>query len=241
MSDLLRGGSLGQHYHLTEEEHAKLALGSIAARTVYTSGTAQTHNFQSGIACAIVEAIAGGGGGGSGNDVGNGGGGGAAGGYFSKRLTSALTSLTYTVGAGGAGGAAGQNHGVAGGDTVIVHDGTTYTAKGGNRGTFTGDGGAGVEGSGGDIASPGAPGGYGMQSSFYYDGETWVHQRTSGAGGSSMFGGGGRGRISETSRINGAAATGYGAGGAGGLPQPGGYTASGGNGSGGLVIITEFR
>lgn len=194
--------------------------GRIAARTIYTTGTAQTHTFQARTNSAIVEGIGGGGGGGGGG-VGGAGSGGGAGGYFKKRLTSLQASLTYTVGGGGGASA-------SGGTTTVVHDGVTYTATGGSGGTSSvvvADGANGGTASNGDINIPGGPGFTGFG---YTDAGGAPSQYMSGNGGSSLLGAGGK-----RGSAGGSAGTGYGSGGGGG-------GTAGGAGAGGVVIVTEY-
>lgn len=189
----------------------------------------------------LVRMIAGGGGGGGGAS-GAGispAGGGAAGAYFEKWIdpSAAITGGAVTIGAAGAGGAAGNNTGTTGGDSSIVIQGTTYTAKGGLGGTgainFSGagfiTGGLGVAGSSaGDIVTPGGPGHYGIS--------LGTPTGTAGDGSNSQWGGGGRG--AQGVDANGSAAVGYGAGGGGGMGAA--TTSAGGAGTIGLIIVEEY-
>ena len=88
----------------------------------------------------------------------------------------------------------------------------------------------GLTAGGGDLASAGEGGGPGLRLANAATGGV------SGNGGSSPFGGGAVGRV--TAGV-GNAASGYGAGGSGGVA--GGTSQAGGAGSGGLVIVYEFR
>lgn len=212
--------------------------GLFVKQTVYTSGSAATHTYQAGISSAIIEGIAGGGGGGgasfSSPNMGFGAGG-AAGGYFSVRVTAGLTTAVYTVGAAGSAGANTGGTGGTGGDTIVVHNGVTYTAKGGLGGVgqaaaTTLDaalGGAGVAGTNGDILSPGSCG----QNSVRFSGILG----SSGAGGASVLGGGG-----AASKTNGAGKNGVGYGSGGGGAAAVSASQTGGTGIAGIVIITEY-
>ena len=212
--------------------------GLFAKQTIYTSGSAATHTYQAGISSAIIEGIAGGGGGGgasfSSPNMGFGAGGGA-GGYFSVRVTAGLTTATYTVGALGSAGANTGGTGGTGGDTIVVHNGVTYTAKGGLGGVGQAAGttldsalgGAGVVGTNGDILSPGACGANSVRFSGILG--------SAGAGAPSVYGGGGGARKTNGNGNNG---TGYGSGGGGAAAVSASVT--GGTGIAGIVIITEY-
>ena len=80
------------------------------------------------LTCDIL--IVGGGGGGGGNLAGGGGGGAV---LYTTNLNLSLGSYTITVGSGGAGGT-GISAGTNGGDSSIIINGITYTAKGGGGG-----------------------------------------------------------------------------------------------------------
>lgn len=197
-----------------------------------------TYTPSTGIQYAIIECVGGGaGGGGVTGTAANfyvGGGGGA--GSYSRAYVSAATigaSQTVTIGGGGNGGAAGSNAGSAGTDTSV---GTLCVGKGGSGGNFSsvaqnGIGGAGGVAGTGDFTPTGAPGAGG-----FYNSVNASIGTPAGLGGSSIFGGGG---TATTSHANGVAATSYGSGGSGGSSDNGSNFA-GGNGSAGVVVITEF-
>lgn len=180
--------------------------------------------------CLILAAGGGGGGGGVNGTLNNGAGGGGAG-QLAIVLATAATigaSQTVTIGAGNAGGTTSGTNGTAGGDTSV---GAVVVAKGGSGGIgatggATGIGGAGGTGGTSDIATTGAPGqtGAGQASSVNFGG----------AGGSTLFGGGGVGSVNAT----GGAATGFGGGGGGGSGSASAH--AGGAGSGGAVYIIEL-
>lgn len=204
-----------------------------------------TYTPTAGMQYCIVEAIGGGGGGGgcisSSATRGSGGGGGGAGGYSRKTLSAATigASKAVDIGALGGGGASGNNAGSAGADTTL---GTTLVVgKGGSGGAGGSDTGFGAGGSGG-VAGTGEVAAIGMNGhhGFGIDaGASGAAVPTYGGdGGSSSYGSGAKGPISYSS-TNGAAASGYGSGGSGGQ-SIGNTTRAGGDGTAGLMIITEF-
>lgn len=167
-------------------------------------------------------------------------GGGASGAYGLKRITSAFSGVTVTIGAAGTGVSGGT--GGSGGTTSF---GALLTLPGGNgaiAGTITttthvtGTPGSGSSvPTGADVGFRGNAGGFGAS----FGGTSGV----SGAGSSSRFGSGGGGGI--VNGINTAAAGniagGFGAGGGGALGAGGtGATQPGGNGVPGIVIIYEY-
>jgi hypothetical protein len=168
------------------------------------------------------------------------GGGGAAGDYVEAFIdpAGAVVGGAFVRGAGGL---AGVNTGGAGGtgaDSTIVINGTTYTAKGGTGGSFTGSsaaaqivaGGAAQGGStAGDLLVPAEPGVPGFTQSGTL-GE-------SGQGGNSPFGSGGAPKIGQGA---GNVGTGFGSGGSGGLSINAAGAVTGGAGSNGLIIIYEY-
>lgn len=199
-----------------------------------------------GMKYCIVEGVGGGGGGGgaagAATQCGTGGGGGG-GGYFRKTFTAANigASATVTIGAAGAGGSVGNNNGVAGGNTTFVCAGTgsTLTGNGGALGQgcpataangIPVNSGAGGTATNGDINIAGGLGNYPSIQAF----ATGV--AFSGAGGSSQFGLGG---ALTTNSNFGNNASGYGGGGSGGCVTTN-TNVSGGSGTAGVVIVTEF-
>jgi hypothetical protein len=191
-----------------------------------------------GLAYAIIECVGGGGAGGgaASTTFTYAGGGGGAGGYSRKLATAAAigASQVVTVGAGGLGVAAANGN--PGGDSSV---GSLCVAKGGSGGS-KGDaatvppGGAGgvTTGAIGDLTAGGAPGERG-----FYNNLNSAIVGASGAGGSSIFGGGAVGAWSPGNGIN---ASNYGSGGSGGCANGSG-SPPGGNGSAGVVFITEYR
>ena len=207
----------------------------LRAPQVLTSGTSYT--TPAGCTAVYVECVGGGGaGGGTGSDEssGSGGGGGGAGGYCAKYFTvSPSTSYTYAIGSGGSG--TSNAPGNTGGSTTFTVSATTITASGGGGGGSTGTGslaGTGGNASGGDINATGS-GGQGATNSGVNA------SRWGGSGGSSFFGGAGRGPSygdSPTAGGNGSA----GGGGGGAVSYSGGGSRAGGNGGNGLIRIWEY-
>lgn len=219
-------------------------VGGPIAVQVFTTPGAATYTPTVGMGSCIVEILGGGGGGGGTDTVtgqGNTGGSGGASGYSRRLFTSATigASQGLVIGAGGAGGAIGNNPGVTGGNSTF---GAFLTANGGvggaagSVGNSPRTGGAGGTATGGDINIDGQYGYYGGANTggspeFY----------ASNAGGSAMYGAGGFG--TDGGQVTGANATGYGSGGAGGINYTSGGPiggAAGGDGSDGIVIITEY-
>ena len=208
---------------------------------VQTFASSGTYTPSNGLSYATIECWgAGGGGGGTRGTVGNAntGGGGGAGGYSRKTVSSATigASQTVTIGAGGIG-VDGQD-GTAGTDTSV---GTICIAKGGSPGeygvtTSLGDGGLGGVAGTGDIAAPGMNGAGGTGAGISY-----AIEFLSGWGGSTFIGSAGQQiAIGPSSTVNGRNATGYGCGGGGSVSNNIGTTGTGGSGSPGYVVITEF-
>lgn len=206
-------------------------------RQVFTAGG--TYTPTAGMKYADVICLGGGGAGGGAAATGgatvSGGAGGAAGEYaqgvFSKATIG--TSQTVTIGAGGTGAS-----GTTGGNGGTTSLGSLITALGGGGGA-TGAAGTnsvatggvgGSGGSGGDFRSQGS---YGFQSVCYLTPGT----AAGGQGASSQYGSGGVSVLTNSAGNN---ATGYGAGGGGAANYTSQSARTGGNGSGGIVIITEY-
>jgi hypothetical protein len=217
------------------------APARVIKKQIFTSSG--TYTPSANLLYAVIECVGGGGGGGGANSASTtqsyGGGGGGSGGY-SRLVATAATigvSQTVTIGAAGSGGAAGSNNGSAGGDTSVA---TLCVGKGGAGGNFSSiaqvpNGGAGGVAGTGDLVGAGNPGGSGANS------QTNLFLTQSGFGASSFFGGGAH-AIGATvgGTVAGVAAGNYGAGGSGGSVIDVVGTAAGGNGSAGVVFITEF-
>lgn len=224
-----------------------VAAGGIAASNggllnmrVFT--TSQTFTPTPGMMSAIVEAVGGGGAGGGmtgGAGICTSSAGGGAGGYSKVRLTALQVgaSQPITIGAGGTGvtSAAGNNGGVTSFGSLCIANG----GKGGGPypvvGTGPSSGAGGVTaGAVGDLVAGGAPGGptqIGTSAAFTYG---------TGFGGSSHFGGGAVAPSDVSGGTTpGLAATNYGSGGSGCMSYNSG-TGAGGNGSAGVVIVTEY-
>lgn len=213
---------------------------SAAPASSYVGGRGQTFTgngtftIPTGITAVKVTVVGGGGGsGGGGNSLqasGGGGGGGAAISFLTG-LTPGNT-LTVTVGSGGTAGNTSGGNGGAGGNSSVA-SGTqsisTITGNGGSGSNGTAtlpfDGGAGGSSSGGTINIVGQGGGAGS-------GTITCAFGISGTGGSSILGGGGRGRIG--SNLTGFAGNLYGGGGGGSC---GGGGNAGAAGAAGVVIF----
>jgi hypothetical protein len=201
-----------------------------------------TYTPSTGMIFAIVECIGGGGGGGGASGTAGqvyGGAGGWSGAYSRALVTAATVgaSKAVTVGAGGGGGA-GAAAGSTGGATSV---GALCVANGGTGGQFgssaqfptplTGP----ATGTGNMIAVGGNPGIHGFYSTII------TVQGYSGAGGSSVYGGGGAAVTASSAGSTGTSASGVGSGGSGAIVHNTAGGASGGSGSNGYVVITEFN
>lgn len=192
-----------------------------------------------GMQYCIIEIIGGGGAGGgcraTGGTTFSSAAGGSAGEYargvFSAAAVGALQAVTIGVGGVGASGATGGN----GGNSSV---GALISANGGLGGTisatFVPANGAtvfgslgGTGGAGGDFRTPGSPSATINPLNCLY----------MGIGASSQYGAGG---LTNNFNINGASGLGYGAGGAGTANTFSQAARTGGNGSAGIVIITEY-
>lgn len=212
------------------------AITTVSVQTFTGSGT---YTRPPGLVSADVEMCAGGGGGGSIAAAATAGaGGGGSGGQLKALLTAAQLGATQTVtiSGGGAGGATGgSNTGSAGGNVSL---GSLLSCTGG-----AGGGGAGSQVSGGTggtatvtvgttkLAATGGTGGVGGFNTIAIGGN----------GADSIFGqGGGQGLATGAGAVNGLPGNGYGAGGAGACSASASTTQPGGNGSPGIIIITEY-
>ena len=217
---------------------------SVITQSFTSSGT---YTPTAGMAYAQFELMGGGGGGGGvaiTTSVYAAGGGGGGGEYASGVLSAATigVSQAITIGAGGAGGAIGNNPGNAGGTTSL---GGLITALGGgggsggpagtsriNPGSFGGTGGI-----GGTLRFQGDWGGWGQVG-------TGTGQVSGGIGGGGRFSGG----VDQNLIFAGAGAVfsagkngiGYGGGGSGAAAFSQATGFAGGNGSDGLVLVTEY-
>jgi hypothetical protein len=217
----------------------------IGRQTFCSSGctaTGGTYTPDTGTNVVDVTCVGGGGAGGGAASTGAAtiavGGGAGAGGYTRKRITSSFSGVTITVGAAGTPGAAGANAGGNGGNTTFGAILTANGGAGGNGGNAAvagtgGAGGAGGTASGGDINVAGAQG----ENPYYY---VAVATAKSSYGASTPLGSGGPPAVSTT--VAGSPATGYGAGGSGGVQginQAG--TVAGGAGAKGICIVDEYQ
>jgi hypothetical protein len=212
--------------------------GAFVKINVQTFTSSGTYTPSTGLLYAIIEGVGGGGGGGgaaintTANQTDSGGGGGGA--EYSRVVASAATigaSQTVTIGAAGAAGSAGANNGGSGGTTSV---GSIMTAVGGS-------GGAGATANTGQNGASGGAGGTGSlqvgAAGFNgYGGALISGLAYSGRGGDSAWGRGGL----QVFAGNGNAGTGSGSGGSGGNDYNNTANRSGGAGSAGKVIITEY-
>ncbi len=224
--------------------------GGPSGITVFTSSSG-TYTVPSGVTKIWVRMVGGGGAGGGANYDGCpgtyfSGGGGGAGGYCEAIITTPATSYSYSVGSGGIGNTTCSTAGGSGGNTTF----STFTAGGGLGGSTSSQnsdlgpivlsaGGAGGTSSGGSVNLTGSSGypGYTCSGNYY---------AASGSGAGSLFGVGGK----EVTWFafnyvasffgNASATNAYGCGG-GGAIATGFNSGSGGNGSGGIIIIYEFK
>jgi hypothetical protein len=221
-----------------------ITIGSTALATFQVNqqvfSTSGTYTPTAGMSYCKIEVL-GGGGAGGGTQATNStsyaaGAGGGAGEYANGIFTAAAigASKAVTIGAGGIGVSA--NIGGSGGITSL---GTLITAHGGLGGSvgingsstnygIGGNGGTG--GTGGSVRTPGAPG----IGCIYYFPNNYCFP---GLGASSQYGAGGNLPAGE---LPGNPALGFGSGGSGALALQSDGAMAGGNGSPGVVIITEY-
>ena len=211
--------------------------------TVQTFTSSGTYTPTTGMKYCTIEVVGGGGGGGGTTTTGatdvSVGSGGGAGGYGRETVTAATVgaSQAVTVGTGGAGGAVGGGNGGTGNTSSV---GAIVSATGGGPGIGSGAGAsAGASGGAGGVGSSGdlnASGGSGMYSVAFF---TPNDSAQSGAGGQSIFGAGGSGRVAGGA-LAGNAGQNYGGGGGGAALSSSRTQQAGGAGADGIVIITEF-
>lgn len=225
--------------------------GNLSINTqVFTyTGSTQTYTPTTGMQYCIVECLGGGGGGGGsaaqGATQAGAAGGGGGGGYCKKTFSSATigASQQVVIGAGGSGASAGNNSGSSGGNTTFGvapllqanggGGGGGVGASGGGVGAYGGVGGS----SGGDVNGGSTNGVTGFAA---YIASLSVAIISGSGGGNSIYGSGGGSNFSNgPGQSNGNNAAGYGAGGSGAICQNG-SASGGGNGSNGIVIITEY-
>ena len=215
---------------------------SVVVQRFTSSGT---YTPTSGMKYCTIEVVGSGGGGGGvatqGASSSAGAGGGGAGGYARKTVTAATigASQSVTIGAVGAGGTAGANNGSTGSACSV---GAIVSASGGSGGTGATTvsgyaGGAGGVGSSGDVNATGGAGTFGI--GFFIAGVQSFGM--GGNGGNSYFGGGALGVTnSGGASTAGSNASTYGGGGSGASSGNSGTQRAGGDGSLGVVIITEY-
>ena len=186
----------------------------------YTSGVNNWTN--PGVTEVDIILVGGGGGGGGGDTYYDAGASGGGSGLVVKRKMLVTGNLTVTIGAGGAGGDY-DNDGSDGGNSTITDGVTTITAYGGKGGICNAE------------HNDYLPGGAGMsmgQHALHYD-----EDGVSGCGGSNEYGIGGISAFRHSGYPEdeqGKSGYGYGAGGSGG------HNNDGGDGTGGLCIISYY-
>jgi hypothetical protein len=214
---------------------AWVAPTGTASRVTWITATNATWTPSAGTLALFVECVGGGGGGAGGNGSTTTPSGGGAGAYAATYIATPAASYAVTIGAAGAGGV-GNANGTSATDTsfgsACVADGgsgginmaaaTTATAQLGGLGGL-------IANSSGDVERNGTAGGPGIRLA--------SAQGVSGFGGDSVFGTGGRGRVSAGAGDPG---TGYGSGGAGAMSTANGNQ-TGGAGTPGIVRVTEFK
>lgn len=242
----LGGGNVFTENSLGQWELGGVTGPSVVRRVFDNSDNASSFTPSPGAIITDVICVAPGGGGGgcaasTGRELCAGGGG--AGAWARSLLTPADigASQTLTIPAGGAGGSAGANNGSAASDTSF---GSLVVADGGGGGTHAASGDGGISGVGGleanctgDETYPGENGERGVwndAADLYLYGDAKGGSTPWGKGGdSNSIGGGGSGS-------NAGAGQGYGAGGGGARGHNTASTFSGGAGSEGLIIVTEY-
>lgn len=213
---------------------------------VFTATGASTYTPTAGMKYCIVEVVGGGGGAGgvaaTGVNQTAGTAGGGAGGYARKKFSAATigASQTVTINTGGGGGSAGNNAGTAGGSVtfgaLLSASGGSASSGGGVGSAFAPVGSASGVGSNGDFNASGGPGGgaIGFNTTVYAAFLT-------GAGGNSIYGGGGPAQAGGSGQtFAGANATGYGGGGGGAGNGTSQSAQGGGSGTTGICIVTEY-
>lgn len=233
---LIAPTSLAADYTVTLPSATGTLLTSafnVVRRQVFTAtGTYTPHANM--LYCDIEVWGGGGGGGGVTNVGGASGGGGGAGGYARKVVSAATIGASQSVTIG-AGGTAGANTGGTGGTGGTTSVGTIVSATGGSGGSgstsgTTVSGGDGGLGSSGDINVRGQAGGIGQ--------DNGATNRSTGFGGSTSLGGGGKGIAMPASAGNAGTANSGGGGSGAGTNSNGAF--AGGAGGSGYVVITEF-
>ena len=211
------------------------ATGGIKSVQLFASAGSHTYTKPSGVSKVRVIVTGGGGGGaghGAANDYGAGGG---AGGTANKLIdVTSISTVAINVGAAGAAGSSGGGNGGGGSGSSF---GSHATGNGGTGG-FHGNvgpvkGGDGGSATGGHINITGGDGNNGVDNDYVPSGANY--RSAYGKGGSSYWGGGGRGSAYNQGPQAGKA---YGSGG-GGTGSPAG-SFNGGAGMHGVVFVEEF-
>ena len=219
-------------------------------RKTYTSGS-NTFTVPSNATTSTIFTFTGCGGGGGGGGTGTGGngnagggGGSAACGVYTLSGFTASSSVTIVIGSAGAAGSNSGGDGGSGVDTVVTYSATAILTFGkGSGGAGATGGGGGVGGAAGSMSA--SLGGVTTVDSYTVPGTTGTvggylgsSIAIGGAGGGSLFGGGGAGQIAgNASHVGGITPSSFGAGGGSGADSTGSHGQSGGAGGGGIVSI----
>lgn len=176
-----------------------------------TAGTA-TYTPTTGTNSVIVEVVGGGGGGGGTAAVAStSGGGGGGGGFASKKITSAFSGVTVTVGAGGTAGAT-SGSGGAGGTSSFGALLSATGGVGGSSGSTDANSSVGGSGASGDLNILGGSGfssgtaQFSIGGSSYYAGNLANAQRNTAGIAGQVYGGGATGAVNTTSTARAGAA-----------------------------------
>lgn len=222
--------------------------GGLLNIQVFDTPGAATYTPTSGMETCIIEVIGGGGGGGSvvtASTLTSAGAGGGSGGYC-KLFSDAATigaSQNLFVGSGGAGGVIALNaNGSDGTDstfgTVVICTAEGGKGGGGSQNGVAAEGGDGGSSTGADVNASGQNGFVGTNC--HTSGSS--QQFMSGAGGSTIYGSGGKSLGYTPGFSNGENGSGYGSGGSGSFYQSGVFpgTLVGGDGADGIVVVYEY-
>ena len=221
-------------------QNSIIGISTVNIQVFTTSGT---YTPTVGMVYCIIEAVGGGGAGGgsvaNASKYSSGGSGGA--GEYRRGVFSAAdigSSVSITIGSGGTG-----NSGSSGGNGGTTVFGSLITSNGGSGGLSSGSlsssafsqgGLGGTGGSGGSLVVNGNPGDPGMT--------VGGGSLNGGTGGNSYFGGAALAPIDNNpiGAVSGNSATGYGSGGSGSAGAVNASAQTGGNGSDGIVVVTEY-
>lgn len=224
-------GSGTNYFEVTNASGVVESDMSIGSGGAIKKANPQTWTKPTGLKYAIIEGVGAGGAGGYSTSDGLSGGGGGAGGYFKKTIATTSLSSTETIyiGIGGLGLTIQNDRIPLDGSATLF--GSILTANPGLKGESNDSsalGGLGGTSTGGDINVIGGDGGTSMS--------TATSISIGGIGGGSFFGSGG---YNGSNDMNGTSGRAYGSGGGGSANQST-TEYRGGDGAGGIVIVTEY-